>query len=234
MSLGATTSAPASAWLNAVRASKGKRQIIAHFAPRFLPHDPAMAVAHVFAQAHIGHHQQLRQFLLQQPHRLLHNAVAGKSARRLFILRLGNPEQQNRRHPQRVRLLRFPRRLIRRKLKHPRHRGHGLPRLAPAPRKQRQHQPLRFQRRLPRHPPQRRRAAQPPRTVIRKMAGQSKTHVPDHNQDPPLPQSPIRNASVMGGRARTPCAPRRAGDCPPYLFPLRHRRMTGRIQGSFI
>ena len=25
------------------------------------------------------------------------------------------------------------------------------------------------------------------------------------------------NASVLGGRARTPCAPRRAGDCPPYL-----------------
>ena len=34
------------------------------------------------------------------------------------------------------------------------------------------------------------------------------------------------NALVMGGRARTPCAPRRAGDCPPYLFPLRHRRIT--------
>src|SRR5208283_2120554 len=27
------------------------------------------------------------------------------------------------------------------------------------------------------------------------------------------------NASVTAGRARTPCAPRRAEDCPPYLFP---------------
>ena len=25
------------------------------------------------------------------------------------------------------------------------------------------------------------------------------------------------NASALDGRARTPCAPRRAGDCPPYL-----------------
>jgi predicted aspartyl protease len=25
------------------------------------------------------------------------------------------------------------------------------------------------------------------------------------------------NASVFGGRARTPCAPRRAAECPPYL-----------------
>jgi len=28
----------------------------------------------------------------------------------------------------------------------------------------------------------------------------------------------IRDASVMDGRARTPCAPRRAAECPPYLF----------------
>jgi len=34
------------------------------------------------------------------------------------------------------------------------------------------------------------------------------------------------NASVMGGRARTPCAPRRAEDCPPRLFPRRHRPIT--------
>ena len=34
------------------------------------------------------------------------------------------------------------------------------------------------------------------------------------------------NASVVGGRARTPCAPRRAEDCPPYLFPRRHRHIT--------
>ena len=149
MSLGATMSAPASAWLNAVRASNGRVRSLATSPPVFPVHDTAMPVAHVFAQAHIGHHQQLRQFLLQQPHRLLHNAVAGISAGRLFILRLGNPEQQNRRHPQRVRLLRLPRRLVRRKLEHPRHRGHRLPHLPPAPRKKRQHQLPRLQRASP-------------------------------------------------------------------------------------
>ena len=30
----------------------------------------------------------------------------------------------------------------------------------------------------------------------------------------------------MDGRARTPCAPRRAEDCPPYLFPRRYWRIT--------
>ena len=30
----------------------------------------------------------------------------------------------------------------------------------------------------------------------------------------------------MDGRARTPCAPRRAAECPPYLFPRDHRRNT--------
>jgi hypothetical protein len=34
---------------------------------------------------------------------------------------------------------------------------------------------------------------------------------------------------VLVGRARTPCAPRRAEDCPPCLFPLRHRRITAFI-----
>jgi len=36
----------------------------------------------------------------------------------------------------------------------------------------------------------------------------------------------VCNASVTAGRARTPCAPRQAEDCPPCLFSLRHRGIT--------
>ena len=94
MSLGATRSAPASAWLRAVRASNGSVAVIVHPPPLFLADDAAMAVAHVFAQADIGQHQQLRQILFQQPNRLLDDAVAGISARGLFILRSGIPNSR--------------------------------------------------------------------------------------------------------------------------------------------
>jgi hypothetical protein len=64
MSLGATMSAPASAWLAAVR-EQFQRRIVQNFSAC---DDAAMAVLHVFAQADVGDDQQRRQFLFQQAH----------------------------------------------------------------------------------------------------------------------------------------------------------------------
>ena len=121
ISLGATTSAPASAWLNGGAGQQRQCRIIVHSPALVPPDDAAMAVAHVFAQADICKHQQFGQFLLQQPRRLLHDAVGRISARSLFILPFGNPEQNHPRHPRRLRRRRFPDHLVRRQLKDPRH-----------------------------------------------------------------------------------------------------------------
>ena len=88
-------------------------------------HHAAMAVAHVFAQAHVRDDEQRRQFLFQQPHRLLHDAVLRVSAARLRILFVGNAEQQNRRHAERVRRRGLAQNFIRRQLKHAGHGVHG-------------------------------------------------------------------------------------------------------------
>jgi hypothetical protein len=100
MSLGATMSAPASAWLAAVCASSFQRRIVQNFPA--VHHDAAMAVLHVFAQAHVRDDQQRRQFLFQQPHRLLDDAVLGVSAGSLRVFFVGNAEEQNGRHAERV------------------------------------------------------------------------------------------------------------------------------------
>ena len=127
-------SAPASAWLAAVCASSlsvGSFRIFSGApAPPGVIFPPgrsrrphaAMAVAHVFAQAHVRDDEQRRQFLFQQPHRLLHDAVLGVSAARLLIFFIGNAEEQNRRHAERVRRRRLAHNFIRRQLKHA---GHG-------------------------------------------------------------------------------------------------------------
>ena len=99
MSLGATMSAPASAWLAAVCASSfsdgsfrilwsaGHRPgvfrvfpIVPSRCPALRPDNAAMAVLHVFAQANVGDDQQRRQFLFQQPDGLLDDAVFRISA----------------------------------------------------------------------------------------------------------------------------------------------------------
>ena len=77
MSLGATMSAPASAWLAAARASSFNVGSFRIF-PRL--HHAAMAVLHVFAQAHVGDDEQRRQFLFQEPHGLLDDAIFGIGA----------------------------------------------------------------------------------------------------------------------------------------------------------
>ena len=91
-----------------------------------------MAVAHVFAEADIGHDDQIRQFLFQQSHRLLHDAVAGVGAGGLFILGVGNAEEQDGGHSQGVRPPGFLGRLVGRELKDAGHGGDGLARLASA------------------------------------------------------------------------------------------------------
>ncbi len=57
--------------------------------------DAAMAVRHVFAQADVGDDQQFRQFLFEQAHGLLDDAVGGISAGGLGVLGIRDAEQQN-------------------------------------------------------------------------------------------------------------------------------------------
>ena len=191
MSLGATMSAPASAWLAAVRASSfsdGSFKIFIgalasgpacpDFArragpePAFHSDNAAMAVLHVFAQADVGDDQQRRQFLFQQPHGLLDNAVFRVSAGGLRVLFVGNAKEQNRRHAEGVGARRFADDFIRRKLEHAGHGVDGVAQFSAAAREQRQDELVDAQVRFGHEPPQRRRLPQPARAINRK-SGQS-------------------------------------------------------------
>ena len=99
-----------------------QRGIVQDF-PRRLSTHAAMAVLHVFAQAHVGDDQQRRQFFFQQPHGLLDDAVLGIGAGgfRVFVVR--NAEQQNRRNAERVGANGLAQQFIGRKLEHA---GHGV------------------------------------------------------------------------------------------------------------
>ena len=66
-------------------------------------HDPAVPVRGVLAHAHVGDHDQLGVGLLDRPHGELHHALLVVRARPLRVLLRGNPEQQHRRDPERVR-----------------------------------------------------------------------------------------------------------------------------------
>ena len=70
-------------------------------------HDPAMPVRHVFAEANIAHHHQIRNFAFDRASRLLHDAVVRPRAGRDFIFFLRQAKQNYRRHPQRMSFARF-------------------------------------------------------------------------------------------------------------------------------
>ena len=101
MSLGATTSAPAVACETAVFTSSSTRRVVVHV--RWSPwksRDAAVAVAHVFAEAHVGHHDESGHSpVFSAAHRALHHAVLGVRLRRAFILLRGNAEEQHARTP---------------------------------------------------------------------------------------------------------------------------------------
>ena len=59
------------------------------------PGHAAMAVAHVFAEANIGDHEQLGAFGLDRANRLLHDAIFGVGAGSRFILFRRNAEKKD-------------------------------------------------------------------------------------------------------------------------------------------
>ena len=109
------------------------------------PQNAAMPVRHVFAEADIRDDEQRGQFLFQQPHGLLHDAVLRVSAGSLVILFVGNAEEQNGWHAERVGGGGFAQQFIRRKLEHAGHGGDGLADFFAAADKERQDELLHAQ-----------------------------------------------------------------------------------------
>ena len=102
-----------------------------------------MAVLHVFAQADVRDDQQFRQFLFQQPHGLLDDAVFGVSAGSLRVLFVGNAEQQNGGNAERMGARRLAHDFIRRQLADAGHGLDGAAQLPPGAGEQRQDELLR-------------------------------------------------------------------------------------------
>ena len=92
MSLGATTSAPASTCETAVRAISSMRRVVVDLVPS---QDAAVPVRRVLAEAHVGHQQQLREARPQRAQRLLDDAVLDPRARALVVLLLGDAEEDH-------------------------------------------------------------------------------------------------------------------------------------------
>ncbi len=95
-------SAPARAWLTAVRAN---RSTVASFSTSPCPSKtPQWPCVGVLAQAHIRDHKQLGQLALDRGDRELHRPLLIPGARAFGVLLGGNAEQQNRAQPERRRL----------------------------------------------------------------------------------------------------------------------------------
>ena len=93
MSLGQTTSAPASTCETAVRAISSSDASLSTSPSR---EHAAVAVRRVLAEAHVGEQQQLGEPRPQRAQRLLHDAVLDPRARALVVLLLRDPEQDHR------------------------------------------------------------------------------------------------------------------------------------------
>ena len=93
MSLGATASAPASAWETAVRASSSSVGVVVDHAVR--PQHAAVAVARVLAQAQVGDHQQVGMGGLDRARGELDHALVVPRARALLVLVGRQAEQQH-------------------------------------------------------------------------------------------------------------------------------------------
>ena len=93
MSDGATMSAPARAWLTAVRASSSSVASLSTDA--VVAQHPAVAVLGVLAQADVGHHEQVGPRALDRARGELHRALGVPGAGALLVLLGGYPEQQH-------------------------------------------------------------------------------------------------------------------------------------------
>ena len=125
----------------------------------------AMAVLHVFAQANVGDDQQRRQFLFQQPHGLLDDAVLRVSAGSLGVLFVGNAEKQDRGNAERMGARRFAHEFIRRKLEDAGHGVDGAAQFVPARANSGRTSCSTLKRVSADEPPQRRRLPQPARAI---------------------------------------------------------------------
>ena len=96
MSLGATASAPASAWEIAVLASSST---VMSLSTSPLADEAAVAVRGVLAEADVGDHGQVRVGLLQRAHRHLHDALVVVGAGAGLVLGGGDAEEQERADP---------------------------------------------------------------------------------------------------------------------------------------
>ena len=117
-------SAPALAWDSAARGQPFERCVVIHVAVHDLA---AMAVAGVLAIANIGDDQQFGHGFFDRTHGALHDSVVVVCARRLFVLRLGQPEEDDSADSERVDLLAFFDEFVDRKLIVAGHRGDLAP-----------------------------------------------------------------------------------------------------------
>ena len=93
MSLGQTTSAPASTCETAVRTSSSSDASLSTSSPRS---DAAVAVGGVLAEADVGQQQQLGEARPERAQRLLDDPVGDPGARALVVLLLGDAEEDDR------------------------------------------------------------------------------------------------------------------------------------------
>ncbi len=104
MSLGATASAPARGVRDRRLGEQLEGQVVVDRA--VVEHHAAVAVRRVAAQAHVGHHHELRVRVLERAHRQLHDALVVVGARALLVLlgraaRTGAPPGRRARAPRR-------------------------------------------------------------------------------------------------------------------------------------
>ena len=121
-------SAPAFAWETAVSARTSR---VASLSTSPLLEHPAVAVAHVLAEADIGDDENVGHLLLDPPDRPLDDAVVGHRPGGDLILLLGDPEEEDRRDPQRLHPLRLLDDVVDGHLKDPRHGDDRLLHLRP-------------------------------------------------------------------------------------------------------
>ena len=159
MSLGATMSAPARAWLTAIRPSSSTDASLSTVPPA--SQHAAVAVARVLAEADVGDHEQLRDGGLERPDRQLDRPVLVPGARPGFVLLGRQPEQEHGGHSEGRQLARLDHGLGHREPLDARHRRDGRPAVQPLGDEQRRHQRRRAQLGLPHEVAQRAGPAQP-------------------------------------------------------------------------
>ena len=92
MSLGATTSAPASTWLDGRPREQLERVVVVDLA---VAEHAAVAMARVLAEADVGDQREARDLGPQRPQRPLHDPVGLPGAGALLVLLLRDPEEED-------------------------------------------------------------------------------------------------------------------------------------------